>query len=142
MPKERSCDLFPRTFASGPALFYHKQTHSGVQYNCPQCNKSFTKDSSLKTHSLIHAGEKPHKCPECDKSFSQKDGLRRHSFIHSGEKIHTSNQCNFSVFMQRCRQPQKAHHKTHRGKNTPLQSMWIQNSNIKRPANSQEDALW
>ena len=72
MPKERSCNMCPKTFASSQALYYHKQRHSGVKYNCPQCNKSFSTDSSLKMHSLIHAGEKPHKCTECDKSFRQK----------------------------------------------------------------------
>ena len=42
MPNKISCNLCPKTFASSNSLFFHKQIHSGVKYNCPECNKSFS----------------------------------------------------------------------------------------------------
>ena len=46
----------PKTFASRRGLFLHKQAHSGVKYNCPQCNKSFSQNGSLKRPPLFTVG--------------------------------------------------------------------------------------
>ena len=46
------------------------------EYNCPKCDKSFSREDNLKTHSLIHSGEKPHKCTHCDYSCSDPSPLK------------------------------------------------------------------
>ncbi|MGH0184352.1 UNVERIFIED_CONTAM: hypothetical protein FKN15_014621 [Acipenser sinensis] len=44
---------------------------SSPSYHCPECAKSFTNLRNLKTHRLIHSGEKPYQCGQCGKSFRQ-----------------------------------------------------------------------
>ena len=55
MADRKSCDLCPKTFARKQGLYTHKQSHrDGKKYNRSQCNKSFSHNANLKTHSLIH----------------------------------------------------------------------------------------
>ncbi|KAI9526194.1 hypothetical protein NQZ68_042263 [Dissostichus eleginoides] len=55
-------------------------------YQCPYCDKAFSKNDGLKMHIRTHTREKPYKCSECNKAFSQKRGLDEHMRTHTGEK--------------------------------------------------------
>ncbi|NXS28112.1 ZN486 protein, partial [Pomatostomus ruficeps] len=56
-------------------------------YKCEECDKSFTRSSSLICHQMIHSGERPYKCPECGKS---------HRRIHTGERPYECSECGKS----------------------------------------------
>nr|CAD7194114.1 unnamed protein product [Timema douglasi] len=45
---------------------------------CEECHRQFSRLSGLKTHLLIHKGEKPCKCKDCGRNFRDKTILRRH----------------------------------------------------------------
>ena len=97
MSKEMPCSLCPKTFISRQKLSKHKGTHIGGRlYNCPQFIKSFRRSTHLKSHNLIHSGEKSHKC---SKSFSHNSSLKRHSLIHSGENRTDAHSATFRATM-------------------------------------------
>ena len=66
------------------------------KHNCNQCNYSTARLSSLKSHKLIHSGEKPFACSQCKYSCTTAGNLKRHLLIHSGENPFKCRQCNYS----------------------------------------------
>ena len=103
MSKQISCYVCLKKFATSCHLLRHKQEHAiaGVKWNCPQCDKSFNREDTLKTHSIIHTGEKPHNIAKqlsCDaglKTFARRSHLLRHKQAHGGAKYNCTL-CNKS----------------------------------------------
>ncbi|KAG5890373.1 hypothetical protein JTB14_010874 [Gonioctena quinquepunctata] len=63
------------------------------QFTCDQCDKAFSKQSSLARHKYEHSGQRPHKCDECPKAFKHKHHLTEHKRLHSGEKPFQCGKC-------------------------------------------------
>ena len=53
--------------------------HTGENFKCIQCNKSFSYEANMKKHFTKHTGEKKHKCAQCDKGFDLASGLKLHN---------------------------------------------------------------
>lgn len=62
-------------------------------YKCDDCNASFTKSTSLKSHSLKHSGEKKYKCEHCAKTFFSSSSLKIHVRVHTGDRPFKCKEC-------------------------------------------------
>ncbi|XP_067127482.1 zinc finger E-box-binding homeobox protein zag-1-like isoform X1 [Centruroides vittatus] len=71
----------------------HKLDSEEGMYACDQCDKMFSKQSSLARHKYEHSGQRPHKCDVCNKAFKHKHHLTEHKRLHSGEKPFQCKKC-------------------------------------------------
>ena len=62
-------------------------------YACDQCDKMFSKQSSLARHKYEHSGIRPFVCDMCKKAFKHKHHLAEHKRLHTGEKPFECGKC-------------------------------------------------
>ena len=70
-----------------------KPQRTGKNYTCDECNSSFTKYTSLKSHLLKHTGEKKYKCEHCNKTFFSSSSLKIHVRVHTGDRPFKCKEC-------------------------------------------------
>ncbi|KAI1440274.1 hypothetical protein F5Y02DRAFT_423141 [Annulohypoxylon stygium] len=61
-------------------------------YNCPQCQKKFTRRYNLKSHLRTHANEKPFLCSFCEEAFTRSSDCKRHESGHGEKRFRCSGQ--------------------------------------------------
>lgn len=84
------CNSFFNKISS--SFLYHcivieqKDSSDSSVHHCEVCNKTFSRSSLLKQHSVIHMGNKRFKfrCEVCGKMFRTRSHLRDHMRIHTG----------------------------------------------------------
>lgn len=83
------------SFKTSRLLKLHRRTHTDLQYDCNQCDKSFRSTQSLKRHLEYHTGtiNKPFVCDVCGKGFRLNVNLVEHRRIHTGEKPFSCEHC-------------------------------------------------
>ncbi|XP_034945180.1 zinc finger E-box-binding homeobox protein zag-1 isoform X2 [Chelonus insularis] len=69
------------------------ETEQEGVYVCNQCDKTFSKHSSLARHKYEHSGQRPYKCAECTRAFKHKHHLTEHKRLHTGEKPFQCSKC-------------------------------------------------
>ena len=57
------------------------------RHSCGYCEKTFTDQSSVKTHEMSHTGEKPFSCPHCPDKFTRGSSLKDHIMRHTGKSL-------------------------------------------------------
>jgi len=73
-----------KTFSRQSDLERHKMIHSGAKlFFCDVCNKGFARRDKLKDHSATHTGVKPYVCGECLRGFAARSKLTRHMLRHA-----------------------------------------------------------
>ncbi|XP_056648503.1 zinc finger E-box-binding homeobox 2 isoform X1 [Diorhabda sublineata] len=77
----------------GSPVLGNQDLEAEGQFTCNQCDKAFSKQSSLARHKYEHSGQRPHKCDQCTKAFKHKHHLTEHKRLHSGEKPFQCGKC-------------------------------------------------
>ncbi|KAF7181996.1 hypothetical protein CNMCM7691_001384 [Aspergillus felis] len=56
-------------------------------FQCPMCDRKFSRKHNLTNHLRTHTGERPFECHECGKRFKHKDHLDRHQRGHGNKSF-------------------------------------------------------
>ncbi|XP_018427371.1 PREDICTED: zinc finger protein 37 homolog [Nanorana parkeri] len=97
--KHKTNKVFPcpecgKTFTKESYFAMHSRTHTGKRpFVCVKCGKGFAHKSSLFRHQRHHSEERPHPCSHCGKGFKEKSALMQHLRSHTGEKPFPCPQC-------------------------------------------------
>lgn len=87
MEKPFKCDECNSTFTKATSLKSHLVKHTGEKrYKCSICFKTFFSSSSLKIHVRVHTGDRPFKCKQCPRSFSDPSNFNKHKRWHAKQK--------------------------------------------------------
>ncbi|XP_015273701.1 PREDICTED: zinc finger protein 436-like [Gekko japonicus] len=86
-----------KVFIQKRNIVSQEQIQSGEKpYNCLECGKRFSRQTTLTSHQRIHTGKEPmkaYKCFQCGKYFRYKSQLLVHQRIHTGEKPFECSEC-------------------------------------------------
>ena len=95
-----SCKLCAYTSRTNETLQKHVlQDHSGVQYFCMHCPRSFKTTYVRRMHEKRSHGEKTEKCKDCDMTFSLKSFMNAHiKSVHQKEKDKICSHCGEAFF--------------------------------------------
>ena len=107
------CTRCDYSSSASSSLKSHTMIHSGEKpFSSKQCNYSFTRSSHFKTHMLIHSGEKLYSCSHCSLSCTTAGNLKDHVRTHSGEKPFHCDQCNYTSTLTHLEQHELNRRKT------------------------------
>lgn len=109
-----SCDQCEAIFEYTAHLKAHiQEKHDLLRIQCtePQCDASFSKQTSLNTHiKTVHGDERPFQCSTCLKHFKTKNALTQHRSVHVTSKDFSCSQCDATFASQdRLRQHMQMH---------------------------------
>lgn len=105
--KTYSCDECNASFTKYTSLKSHLLKHTGEKkYRCEHCNKTFFSSSSLKIHVRVHTGDRPFKCKECPRKFSDPSNFNKHKRWHAKQKASNTVAATFSSISENSSSPE------------------------------------
>lgn len=88
------CDTCNESFSVFSLFNSHKKSHGKQRYQCPICNRWFSKRYHLKNHQVVHENQKQFNCTKCEKRYTNQGNLDRHVRVfHNQEKAHFCDYC-------------------------------------------------
>lgn len=97
--QEADCDY------KSPQMFHirrHSSVHTGHQFKCEHCRKTFSENYKLKMHLQVKHGTLRYSCELCSKEFGTKQGLKYHKLSgHGGEPKFVCEECG-QKFYSKC----------------------------------------
>ena len=92
--KKEGETLKEETAEADDKVRHHDEKLKHGRLKCEECNTTFRKDISLKSHMAIHTGTKDFVCPVCQKLFKTNPNLVRHQKTHEDVKPYKCNSCD------------------------------------------------
>lgn len=82
------CAICGQQFKCSTSLYLHQYTHRENSFECPHCQKKFSRPQGLKNHiDSVHL-QKKHFCPECNEPFASYTGMMKHfRVLHQGIRL-------------------------------------------------------
>ena len=75
-------------------LHHVKTMHSGIQFTCSQCQRSYVSENGLQKHiARMHRKLYTYRCETCGKGFFGRSVYHDHIAAHTGVKRHTCSIC-------------------------------------------------
>ncbi|XP_017771433.1 PREDICTED: zinc finger protein 236-like [Nicrophorus vespilloides] len=71
------CNICSKYYVSKAGLAKHKRLVHG-NFKCTKCSKAFVSDELLQKHLVMHDSARPLECPLCNNSFSKESSLKIH----------------------------------------------------------------
>lgn len=103
--KRFTCEQCDKAFPDNKKLKQHVISHSEERpFKCSEvgCSSTFKRACTLKTHRLLHTGEKQFICTICSKGFLNKERLNAHAFTHQNRAYKcTISGCNKEFLNQK-----------------------------------------
>ena len=105
--KPFQCDICRSGFIKKTDLVRHTRTniHKRRVSDKSAAEKSFSLGSSLKSHMVVHTGEKPYSCEKCGKSFADCSNFKRHKEKHPPCEKCGKHYADFSVLSKHKNKP-------------------------------------
>ncbi|XP_069699800.1 uncharacterized protein [Periplaneta americana] len=97
------CPVCNKSFSKHGHLIMHMRIHRGVkEYSCIHCGKMFANMNLLRTHIQSHMVQRPYLCGFCGRGFFRPHDKVEHERIHTGEKPYPCSVCGMRFRVRYC----------------------------------------
>jgi DNA-directed RNA polymerase subunit RPC12/RpoP len=97
------CPICNKSFSKHGHLNMHMRIHRQVkEYSCIHCKKIFANMNLLRTHVQSHMVQRPYQCGFCGRGFFRPHDKVEHERVHTGEKPYSCSMCGMQFRVRYC----------------------------------------